>query len=75
MLKVDNLNIKYGGIHAVRGINFEVPEGKIVAMIGANGAGKSSTLIIATILPSGTSKFIPLTACIPPYFIFKLSTL
>lgn len=44
MLKVDNLNIKYGGIHAVRGINFEVPEGKIVAMIGANGAGKSSTL-------------------------------
>lgn len=44
MLKVKDLNIRYGGIHAVRGISFEVSEGEIVAMIGANGAGKSSTL-------------------------------
>ena len=44
MLKVKDISIRYGGIHAVRGISFEVPKGKIVSMIGANGAGKSSTL-------------------------------
>ncbi|MEG1602203.1 MAG: ABC transporter ATP-binding protein [Cloacibacillus sp.] len=44
MLKVENLSVSYGGIHAVRGISLEVPEGKIVTLIGANGAGKSSTL-------------------------------
>jgi branched-chain amino acid transport system ATP-binding protein len=44
MLKIDNLHIAYGGIKAVRGISFEVPDGEIVTLIGANGAGKSSTL-------------------------------
>lgn len=44
LLKIDNLHIKYGGIHAVKGISFEVPDGKIITLIGANGAGKSSTL-------------------------------
>lgn len=44
MLTVKNLNVYYGGIHAVRGIDFEVPKGKIVTLVGANGAGKSSTL-------------------------------
>ncbi len=44
MLKVDNLNVYYGGIHALKGISFEVEEGKIVTLIGANGAGKSTTL-------------------------------
>ncbi len=44
MLKVENLSVHYGGIHAVRGISLEVPAGKIVTLIGANGAGKSSTL-------------------------------
>lgn len=44
MLKIDNLNVYYGGIHAIRGISLEVPLGKIVTLIGANGAGKSSTL-------------------------------
>lgn len=44
MLEVKNLNISYGGIHAVRGIDFEIADGKIVTLIGANGAGKSSTL-------------------------------
>lgn len=44
MLKVDNLRINYGGIEAVKGISFEVPDGSIVTLIGANGAGKSSTL-------------------------------
>jgi branched-chain amino acid transport system ATP-binding protein len=44
MLKVDNLKINYGGIEAVKGISFEVPDQSIVTLIGANGAGKSSTL-------------------------------
>ncbi|MBP8633320.1 MAG: ABC transporter ATP-binding protein [Synergistaceae bacterium] len=44
MLKIENLNVRYGGIHAIRGISMEVPMGKIVTLIGANGAGKSSTL-------------------------------
>lgn len=44
MLKIEKLNVHYGGIHALRGINIEISEGKIVTLIGANGAGKSSTL-------------------------------
>ena len=44
MLKIDELKVSYGGIEAVKGISFEVPEGKIVTLIGANGAGKSTTL-------------------------------
>ena len=44
MLKIDNLKVSYGGIHALRGISMEVPDGKIVTLIGANGAGKSTTL-------------------------------
>ena len=44
MLRIDELKVRYGGIEAVKGISFEVPEGKIVTLIGANGAGKSTTL-------------------------------
>ncbi|WP_026894615.1 ABC transporter ATP-binding protein [Clostridiisalibacter paucivorans] len=44
MLKIENLNVHYGGIHALRGITLEVISGKIVTLIGANGAGKSTTL-------------------------------
>ena len=44
MLKIDELKVSYGGIEAVKGITFEVPERKIVTLIGANGAGKSTTL-------------------------------
>ena len=44
MLKIENLQVHYGGIQALRGISLEVPDGKIVTLIGANGAGKSSTL-------------------------------
>ncbi|KEJ92660.1 ABC transporter ATP-binding protein [Synergistes jonesii] len=44
MLRVENLCVNYGGIQALRGISLEVPEGGIVTLIGANGAGKSSTL-------------------------------
>lgn len=43
-LKIEDLKVNYGGIEAVKGISMDVPEGKIVTLIGANGAGKSSTL-------------------------------
>ena len=44
MLQVENLNVYYGAIHALQGITFNVDEGEIVTLIGANGAGKSTTL-------------------------------
>lgn len=44
ILNIENLQVKYGGIEAVKGISFSVEEGSIVTLIGANGAGKSSTL-------------------------------
>lgn len=44
MLKIDNLNLYYDGIHALKGVSLEVPEGKIISLIGSNGAGKTSTL-------------------------------
>ena len=44
MLKIEGLSVSYGGIKAVRNISFDVPDGKIVTLIGANGAGKSTTL-------------------------------
>ena len=55
LLEVRNLQVAYGGIKAVRGIDFDVPEGKIVTLIGANGAGKSSTLrsIVGLEKPAG----------------------
>ena len=44
MLKVENLQVSYGGIQALQGISIEVPDGKIISLLGANGAGKSTTL-------------------------------
>ena len=48
MLKIENLNVSYGPIHALKGINMEVNEGEIVTLIGSNGAGKSTTLSAIT---------------------------
>ena len=44
ILKVEDINVYYGSIHAIKGISFEVDEGEVVTLIGANGAGKSTTL-------------------------------
>ncbi len=44
ILRVEDINVYYGAIHAIKGISFEVNEGEIVTLIGANGAGKSTTL-------------------------------
>ena len=60
ILEIRDLQVKYGGIEAVKGISFDVPEGEIVTLIGANGAGKSSTLrsIAGLVKPaSGTIAF------------------
>ncbi len=44
MLKIENLIVNYGGIEAVKGVSLEVPDGSIITLVGANGAGKSTTL-------------------------------
>ena len=55
LLSVNNINVYYGAIHAIKGISFQVDEGEIVTLIGANGAGKSSTLrsIAGLVKPKG----------------------
>ena len=55
ILEIRDLKVNYGGIEAVKGISFDVPEGEIVTLIGANGAGKSSTLrtIAGLVKPAG----------------------
>lgn len=60
ILKINDLKVNYGGIEAVKGISFDVTEGEIVTLIGANGAGKSSTLrsIVNLVRPaSGAIEF------------------
>lgn len=60
MLKIQNLNINYGGINAVRDVSFNVEQGSIVTLVGANGAGKSSILrtVAGVVTPkSGSIKF------------------
>jgi len=44
MLKIEDINVYYGAIHALKGISVSVAEGEIVTLIGGNGAGKSTTL-------------------------------
>lgn len=61
MLKIQNLLVSYGGIEALKGIDLEVEEGKIITMVGANGAGKSTTLrsIMGLVKPkSGTITYL-----------------
>lgn len=55
MLEVENLNVHYGAIHALKGVSFHLEEGEIVALIGANGAGKSTTLNTISRLNKPTS--------------------
>ncbi len=73
VLKVEDINVYYGSIHAIKGISFEVGEGEVVTLIGANGAGKSTTLnTISGLLRSktGSIEFMgqPL-AHVPPHKI------
>ena len=75
ILKVDDINVYYGSIHAIKGISFEVNQGEVVTLIGANGAGKSTTLnTISGLLHSKTGSVTfqgkPL-AKIPPHKIVE----
>lgn len=61
MLKIRDLNVHYGGIHALRGVSLNVPEEKIITLVGANGAGKSTLLrTISGLVPatSGSIEFL-----------------
>lgn len=60
MLKVTDLNVHYGAIHALKGLSFEVNQGEIVTLIGANGAGKTTTLHTISGLIKPTSGSITL---------------
>ena len=76
VLKINNLNVSYGGIEAVRGITFDVKEGEIVTLIGANGAGKSSTLRSVSGLVKPSSGFVTfngedITGKDPTYIVSK----
>ncbi len=60
MLSIENLHVKYGGIHALKGVSIHVEENKIVALLGSNGAGKSTTVrAVSGVAPiqSGTISF------------------
>lgn len=76
MLKIHNLDVSYGPIRALKGISFEVKEGEIVTLIGANGAGKSTTLrtISNLIKPqSGSITFLNENLLsVPAYDLVKL---
>ena len=75
VLRVENINVYYGSIHAIKGISFDVYEGEIVTLIGANGAGKSTTLntISGLLHPStGSIAFLgDVLAKVPPHKIVE----
>ena len=75
ILKVDNINVYYGAIHAIKGISFEVNEGEVVTLIGANGAGKSTTLQTVSGLLNSRTGSIEFNgenlAKIPPHIIVR----
>ena len=76
MLKVENINVYYGAIHAIKDVSFEVNDGEIVTLIGANGAGKSTTLqTVSGLLHShtGSIEFMGKSlAGIPPHKVVSL---
>jgi branched-chain amino acid transport system ATP-binding protein len=63
MLNINDLHVYYGGIHAVKGISMSIPKGRIVTLIGANGAGKSSTVrAVAGLIKNSRGEILLTTA-------------
>ena len=61
MLKIEDMHVYYGAIHAIKGVSFEVGEGEIVALIGANGAGKSTIFTGLAHVPEGRRIFLQMS--------------
>jgi branched-chain amino acid transport system ATP-binding protein len=76
MLKVENISVNYGAIQALRNVSFDISKGEIVALIGANGAGKTTILnSISNIVPSVSGKILlegKEISKLPPHDIVKL---
>ena len=76
MLKVNDINVYYGAIHAIKGVSFEVNDGEVVTLIGANGAGKSTILnTVCGLLHTrtGSIEFLDRNlAAVPPHKIVDL---
>lgn len=73
MLKVNDINVYYGSIHAIKGVSFDVNEGEIVTLIGANGAGKSTILnSVSGLLNSNTGDIEFLGESIKPTLPHKI---
>ena len=74
MLKVSNLDVYYGAIHAIKDVSLEVPDGEIVTLIGSNGAGKSTTLhtISGLIKPKTAALFLKIPT-LPAWLRIKSS--
>ena len=74
MLTVEDINVYYGAIHAIKGISLDVPDGEIVALIGSNGAGKSTTLrTISGLMNRRPVKSYMKVMILPVYRRIKLS--
>lgn len=59
LLRIENLHVRYGGIAALSGISIDVPEGETVLLVGANGAGKSSTInAIIGLVPAASGRIV-----------------
>ena len=63
MLEIKDLHVHYGGIHAVQGVSMRIPQGRIVTLIGANGAGKSSVIRSISGLVKDTKGEVLSTTC------------
>ena len=64
MLEIKDLHVHYGGIHAVQGVSMRIPQGRIVTLIGANGAGKSSVIRSISGLVKDTKGEVLFTPCL-----------
>lgn len=73
VLSIENLNVHYGSIHAIKGISLEVKKGQIATLIGANGAGKTTTLnAITNLVKKVVERFFLRVKISQIYLLMKL---